>query len=224
MNFKQGVSVYKLFFLIINLSCWLSAADVLKQGHEAGKWSMDFQAVSEYAEKNEKPIFINFTGSDWCGWCEVMERDVFSDPAWSQFAKDNLSLAYIDFPRDKSKVPVAFHQSNEELRESLKVQSYPTYIILSPGGSQILGKLGALSGSNAASFINQVKSFLPGPEGKLPEFTLLEHQNEEVDSLNGKLQDFILADKFTRKIVYEDTYDKLKKINYKRPDFIQYIK
>ena len=217
MNLNQGVNVYKLFFLIVMLTCYLNATDIMKSGHEAGKWSMDFQAVSKYAKENDKAILINFTGSDWCGWCQMMHKGVFADNAWSKFAKDNLSLAYIDFPRDKSKVPIAYQQSNEELKQRFQVQGYPTYVLLSSDGTEVLGRLGASRGADALTFISKVKNLLPQKEGKLPDFTLLEHQNEEVDSLNEKLLSFINADEFTRNIVYEDTYDKLKSLLQKDP-------
>ena len=31
-----------------------------------------------------------FTGSDWCGWCMRLQREVFLTPEFTKWAKDNV--------------------------------------------------------------------------------------------------------------------------------------
>ena len=79
--------MHKLFLGIIFFSWQLFASEVLTDGAQAGRWTMDYQAAKKYAKDNKKFLFINFTGSDWCGWCKLMDKAVFSDPAWEDFSK-----------------------------------------------------------------------------------------------------------------------------------------
>ena len=79
---------------------------VATSGAELGKWTMDFDAAKTLAAEKEVPILINFTGSDWCGWCKLMDREVFSKAEWQQYAAESLVLVWIDFPRDKALVPM----------------------------------------------------------------------------------------------------------------------
>ena len=75
------------------------------QGAELGAWTMDTPAALALAKETGKPVFLCFTGSDWCGWCKLMEKKVFGTEAWQAYAKENLVLVWLDFPRDQSLVP-----------------------------------------------------------------------------------------------------------------------
>src|SRR5690554_6759586 len=64
-------------------------------------WTTDYQAAKERSAAENKPIFISFVGSDWCGWCKKIDREILTKPAFLDFAKDHLVLLEIDFPRDE---------------------------------------------------------------------------------------------------------------------------
>ena len=200
--------MYRLFLGII-FCCWnLCVAEVLTEGHKAGQWTMDYQAAKKYAQDNKKVLFINFTGSDWCGWCKLMDKAVFADPQWAEFAKKELSLAYIDFPQNKNLVPAKFVEQNAVLKTSFEIKGYPSYVVIQPDGKTILGRLGAERNITAGQFIDKVRALLP-VEGGVTEITLVNRQSEVIDDMNKKLREFAKGDGFTRKIVYEDTYNKL---------------
>lgn len=128
-------------------------------GAEVGKWTMDAPAAMALAKQMGKPVFLCFTGSDWCGWCKLMEKQVFSAEAWQAYAKDNLVLVWVDFPRDKTLVPEALKPQNEALGKQYQVQGYPTYVVLSPEGKE-LGRLGAGRNVTPEAFIRQLKAVL----------------------------------------------------------------
>ena len=135
-----------------------TAADVADKGAELGKWTSDAPAAQELSKTSGKPLFIQFTGSDWCGWCKLMDGKVFSTPEWADYAKGNLALLYVDFPRGKAQNPELKAQ-NEKLAEQYGIGGFPTYVILAPDGTQ-LGQLGADSDITAQAFIDQVKDVL----------------------------------------------------------------
>ena len=66
-----------------------------------------------------------FTGSDWCGWCIRLQKEVFFKPDFVKWAKENLVLVELDFPRRK-KLEESLKQQNENLRQMFAVRGYPT--------------------------------------------------------------------------------------------------
>ena len=56
---------------------------ILVDGVEAGKFTMDLDAAQKYAKEKKQIVLLNFTGSDWCHWCILMEKNVFEKVAWS---------------------------------------------------------------------------------------------------------------------------------------------
>ncbi|MCL1857286.1 MAG: thioredoxin family protein [Kiritimatiellaeota bacterium] len=125
-----------------------------------GVWTQDVDAAKELAQEKGLPLFLNFTGSDWCGWCKLMESQVFSTPEWKRYAKDNLVLVTIDFPQNKSLVPAKYVERNKALQTEYKVSGYPTYILVSSDGTKRLGKLGASREATPQTFIASVNDLL----------------------------------------------------------------
>ena len=91
----------------------------------------------------ELPLLLNFTGSDWCGWCKIMDKNVFAGEEWKKYAADNVVLVTLDFPNDKSIVPEKYVERNKNLQAKFGVGGYPTYVILDSDGETKLGQLGA---------------------------------------------------------------------------------
>ncbi|MED5586064.1 MAG: thioredoxin family protein [Verrucomicrobiota bacterium] len=126
-------------------------------GAEAGKWTMDYEAAVELAAKKKLPMMLNFTGSDWCGWCKLMDKGVFAQDEWKEYAAKNVILVTLDFPKDKSIVPEKYVSQNNELKQQFGVRGYPTYVVLDSDGKSKLGQLGAGRDKTPASFIKEFK-------------------------------------------------------------------
>lgn len=139
-------------------ACFVFAAEKPAiEGAELGKWTMDVTAAKALAKETGKPIFMNFTGSDWCGWCQLMDKKVFSQTEWQTYAAENLVLVWIDFPKNKSLIPAELLPRNRELAKAYKVEGYPTYVLLGADGETVLGQLGADSDGTPATFIQEVE-------------------------------------------------------------------
>ena len=145
----------------------LSAKEKVEiNGAKPGVWTMDLRAAVKVAAEKKLPIFINFTGSDWCGWCIHMDEKVFGQPEWKTYAQENLMLVWIDFPRDKKLVPSKYVERNKKLAKDNGVTGYPTYIVLKSDGKTTLGKLGASRDATPANFIEKVKGVIAKGEPK----------------------------------------------------------
>jgi protein disulfide-isomerase len=124
----------------------------------AAAWLTDFAAAQAQAKAENKLVLINFTGSDWCGWCIRLKKEVFAKPEFDAYAAENLVLLEIDFPRKKP-LSAAQRKANQKLAEQYNVEGYPTIIVLSPEG-KVAGKLGYRPGGTRA-FLGELQK-LPG--------------------------------------------------------------
>ena len=92
-------------------------------------WLVNIEEAYAQSEKENKPILANFTGSDWCGWCKRLDQDVFSTPKFKEWAKKNVVLLEVDFPKRKT-IPEKNKEQNAAMASSLKINAYPTVWIL----------------------------------------------------------------------------------------------
>ena len=135
-------------------------ATVATEGATVGAWTHDYEAAVKLAAEKNLPLFLNFTGSDWCGWCKLMDKKVFSTDVWKDWAKDKIALAYINFPRNPDFVPKKFILRNDELQRKYGIRGYPTYIVVAPDGATVLGVLGASRDATPEGFIAELEQLL----------------------------------------------------------------
>lgn len=98
-------------------------------------WIPDFDQAVEVARKEGKDLLVDFTGSDWCGWCIKLHDEVFGHDEFIQEAQKHFVLVALDFPRkEEVKAKVPNPKRNAELRDKYEVQGYPTVLLMSPAG------------------------------------------------------------------------------------------
>jgi len=102
----------------------------------AGEWMTDYKAALALSKKTGKPVLADFTGSDWCGWCIKLHKEVFDKPEFKAWAKKNVILLELDYPQRK-KLPAALQKQNDSLAAKYKIQGYPTVLFLSSKGDAL---------------------------------------------------------------------------------------
>jgi len=107
-------------------------------------WITSAEQGQQEAKANNKLVLLDFTGSDWCGWCILLDREVFSKPKFKEYASKNLVLVEVDFPKMKP-VPDATRKENVRLAQRYQVQGFPTIIVLN-GDGQVVGEFGYVRG------------------------------------------------------------------------------
>ncbi|MGB0143541.1 MAG: thioredoxin family protein [Akkermansiaceae bacterium] len=145
----------------------VAAEEVQIDGAKIGHWTMDFDAAKKIAAEKKLPMLLNFTGSDWCGWCKLMDGNVFAKKPWTDYAAENVLLVTLDFPNDKSIVPEKYVKRNQELKNQFGVRGYPTYIILESDGTTKIGQLGAGRDKTPESFISEFKNVVRMSEASI---------------------------------------------------------
>ena len=101
----------------------------------AVEWFTDFAAAQEKAAQENKAIFLFFTGSDWCPYCMMADKQWFSTDEFSRVAEKYLVCVLLDFPRDKSKQSDSLKAQNDALNRAYKVEGFPTIILLRSDGT-----------------------------------------------------------------------------------------
>ncbi len=134
-------------------------------GAEVGAWTQDHKAALALAKEKNLPVLMNFTGSDWCPLCILMEEKVFTAEAWNKWAKENIVMVFIDFPKNKRLVPMAYVTRNNMLCEKYGVDGSPTYILLASDGEKILGQLDASCTATPEKFIADIEKLLKPAAG-----------------------------------------------------------
>lgn len=100
-------------------------------------WTDDFAAAKKQAAEEGKLLLVDFSGSDWCGWCIRLDDEVFSKRKFLDGAKDKFVLVFIDNPRDKTKLSAGAKIQNPELLERYGIRGFPTVLILDANGEKI---------------------------------------------------------------------------------------
>ena len=110
----------------------------------AAGWNDDYEKGLAQAKTEKKLLVLDFTGSDWCGWCMKLDKEVFSKKEFKDYAKENLVLVEVDFPQGKPQSK-KLKEQNEKLQSKFGIQGYPTIVVLDGEGKKV-GQLGYQEG------------------------------------------------------------------------------
>lgn len=97
-------------------------------------WISDFEAAKKQAAAENKDLLVDFTGSDWCGWCIKLNEEVFQHDPFNKGVADQFVLVELDFPRDKSKLSEDTIKQNNELKDTYQVKGFPTILLMDAKG------------------------------------------------------------------------------------------
>lgn len=113
----------------------IAACAVLSTTHAADTiWSDDLEASAKEAAAANKPLIVEFIGSDWCGFCRKLEKDVFSTAEFKEGVKGKYVFVQLDLPNDKSRISPENFQRNVLLKEKYAAEGMPTILFLDGAG------------------------------------------------------------------------------------------
>ena len=134
----------------------LSALFALSSSLLAGEgWMGNIEKALEIAKKEKKQVLIDFTGSDWCPPCIALKKNVFDSKEFKAYAKDNLVLVELDFPRRK-KIDPKQKAYNSAQQKKYGIRGFPTVILLDAKGKELMKSVGYRKGPVNA-YINKIK-------------------------------------------------------------------
>ena len=97
----------------------------------------DLDAAFKDAAKSGKCVYACFSGSDWCGWCVKLEREVFSKPEFLKAVTNDYVLVFVDTPRDRSLLSDRAKAENPKLVAKYGIQGFPTAVVFDSTGKEI---------------------------------------------------------------------------------------
>ena len=122
-------------------------------------WQTDFGKAKAEAKTENKFILLNFSGSDWCGPCIRLHKEIFDSEVFTKYADDNLVLVNADFPRMKKNMLSKEQQKqNDALADKYNTDgAFPLTLLLDADG-KVIKKWDGFPSETAAEFTNDVKA------------------------------------------------------------------
>ena len=157
---KKKWIAFLLVTIIVHVAC--SGESSGESSSESGlTWNDNFEVATAQAKAQNKYMFLNFSGSDWCIWCKRLDEQVLSKPAFQEYAKENLIMMVADFPRD-FELPKKLEEQNQSLALKYDIEGFPTVIILDPDNN-VAGVTGFRYGG-AESYVEHIQSIIANHE------------------------------------------------------------
>lgn len=129
------------------------------------KWYTDLDEAKAVAAKENKPLLVDFTGSDWCGYCIKLHVEVFDKPEFEEFAK-NYVLVELDFPSKKPQPPEE-KAKNKATQAKFGVSGFPTVLLLDAKTGEAYGRQSGYGpGSGPKAYIEKLSAFKNTAEGR----------------------------------------------------------
>jgi protein disulfide-isomerase len=147
----------RFLITVASLVAFSSASMAAESG-----WLTNYEAAKKQAKEENKPILINFTGTDWCGWCIKIEKEIFSKDEFKAYAKENLILMEVDFP-EKKKQSDEVKAQNKVLDKEFKIEGYPTIFLIDAEGKKLSEDIGYREGG-AQAYVDHLKELLKKKE------------------------------------------------------------
>ena len=145
----------------------LSAAAPTVQASD--EWIPDFDKALELAKAQKKDLLVDFTGSDWCGWCTRLDKEVFGLPEFTTVAEKSFVLVALDYPsKEENKAKVPNPTRNEELRKKHDVRGFPTVLLMNVDGEVFASTGYQAGGVDARRSVRSRPSSRTSPRPRTP--------------------------------------------------------
>jgi thioredoxin-related protein len=119
------------------------------------RWLTKMDKAKEEAKETGLPILVLFTGTTWCPYCIKLEKEVFAEKEFKEFANQNLVLMILDFP-----AAGGGSRKDEEMQKEFGVTGFPRYFLVDAEGKK-LSSGGYHDGITPKSFAEWVKKSAP---------------------------------------------------------------
>ena len=127
-------------------------------------WLTDLDAAKAQGVKENKPVLVDFTGSDWCPPCIQLHKVVFESAEFAAVASKYV-LVELDYPRKTPQAP-ELKAKNAELSKQFGISGFPTVLLIDAKSGEVFGKTVGFGGQTAKEYLDKLASFKNTPEGK----------------------------------------------------------
>jgi thioredoxin-related protein len=119
-----------------------SGEEIIENNEITLNWMPSYKEALKQSKKEKKPILIYFTGSDWCGPCKMLDKNLFHTEKFKALADKDLILLEVDIPRRLDIISADKMVENKSIQHKYKVKAFPTLMIVNHRGNKIAEKKG----------------------------------------------------------------------------------
>ncbi len=141
------------------LSCLVLVLGCAVATVSASEWQTNYEKALATAKAENKLVLLDFTGSDWCGPCIALKKNVFSQPKFLEYTAKHFVLVEIDYPR-KAVLSDELKAQNKklEIQYGIEEKGFPTVIVVNPDG-KIMGEFTGYDGEEPADIIARLEKW-----------------------------------------------------------------
>jgi thiol-disulfide isomerase/thioredoxin len=159
-------------------------------------WLTDLDAAKAQGAKENKPVLVDFTGSDWCPPCKALHKNVFESAEFAAVASKYV-LVELDYPKSKPQAP-ELKAKNAALSKQFGITGFPTVLLIDAKSGDVFGKTIGFGGQTAKEYLDKLASFKNTPEGK----AALEQEQKTASDRSAKSR--VLGQKINAAIADKD--------------------
>ncbi len=124
-------------------------------------WHTDLAEAKALAAREHKALLLDFTGSQWCPYCVLLHREVFTTPEFARFA-EGCVLVKLDYPPMSGRSPEKIKADPAlgrlmELKAAYRITSFPTVVLLGPDGTEKTRMQGYAKGTGPSAYLGHLK-------------------------------------------------------------------
>jgi len=116
----------------------------------------DYSGALQKARQSNKKVLLFFTGSDWCPYCKLLDKDI-KTPAFEAFSGQHFVFVTVDFPRSME-LPADEKAQNDSLQKQFNISGYPTLVVVTPEGKEV-GRTGYVEGAGSTGLIADLGNY-----------------------------------------------------------------
>ncbi len=122
-------------------------------------WQPDFETAKQIAKEKHELILLNFSGSDWCGPCMRLKKEIFESDEFIKIADNSLVLVNADFPRNKkNQLDKNIQKQNDALADKYDTEGKFPFTLLLDEDGKVIKSWEGLPDQTAAKFAEQIKN------------------------------------------------------------------
>ncbi len=124
-------------------------------------WHCNLTEAMQIAQQEHKYILLNFSGSDWCGPCIRMRKEIFDNGSFKDFADSVLILVNADFPRmKKNQLSAKQQELNNRMAEQYNSKGKFPYTVLLNADGKVLKYWEGLPEEKPDEFVLDIKTVI----------------------------------------------------------------
>ena len=140
--------IIALLFLFVGATSYLNLPS---------EWHYNYEEALHLAQNEHKYVLLNFSGSDWCGPCIRMHKEILESEGFQKFADSTLIMVNANFPRlKKNQLSAEQQKLNDAVADKFNAKGvFPLTLLINELG-KVVKEWDGLPKETAEAFTQEV--------------------------------------------------------------------